>query len=609
MTATSEFDSRRFVDSLPRRPGVYRMLAADGSLLYVGKAKSLRDRVGSYFVPSNVQPKVQTLVAQIAAMEVTVTRSETEALLLEHNLIKALHPKYNVLLRDDKSFPYLWLASHHEFPRLSVYRGSRNLAGRFFGPYPNAGAVNEALHYLQKVFRLRNCQDSYFSHRSRPCLQHQIERCSAPCVGLITQQDYARDVDAAVRVLEGRNDEVVQELAQRMTTAADALMYEKAAALRDQIAAIQQLQAQQVVAADDERDADIFGLVMEGTGCAISVMSVRGGRSLGTFGFFPAVGIAEAEEVLSSFIMQYYADRPPAPELYTPLALPDEAALAEALSELAGHSVRVRRAQRGLAARWVEMTVENARAALRMRIARREDYADMYAALQGLLELPSLPQRMECFDISHMQGEGTVASCVVFGHDGPLKKEYRRFNIEGITGGDDVAAMRSAIERRYKRIRDGEIPAPDLLWIDGGPAQLAVVIEQLDELGFKELPVFGVAKGVDRRPGQERIHRARSTVAPLVPGPDSLALKLIQRIRDEAHRFAIAGHRRRRAKRFNESVLEGVVGLGPAKRRALLQHFGGLQGVLRAGRSDLESAPGIGPTLAQNLYDVLHPGE
>ena len=609
MTATSEFDSRRFVDSLPRRPGVYRMLAADGSLLYVGKAKSLRDRVGSYFVPSNVQPKVQTLVAQIAAMEVTVTRSETEALLLEHNLIKALHPKYNVLLRDDKSFPYLWLASHHEFPRLSVYRGSRNLAGRFFGPYPNAGAVNEALHYLQKVFRLRNCQDSYFSHRSRPCLQHQIERCSAPCVGLITQQDYARDVDAAVRVLEGRNDEVVQELAQRMTAAADALMYEKAAALRDQIAAIQQLQAQQVVAADDERDADIFGLVMEGTGCAISVMSVRGGRSLGTFGFFPAVGIAEAEEVLSSFIMQYYADRPPAPELYTPLALPDEAALAEALSELAGHSVRVRRAQRGLAARWVEMTVENARAALRMRIARREDYADMYAALQGLLELPSLPQRMECFDISHMQGEGTVASCVVFGHDGPLKKEYRRFNIEGITGGDDVAAMRSAIERRYKRIRDGEIPAPDLLWIDGGPAQLAVVIEQLDALGFKELPVFGVAKGVDRRPGQERIHRARTTVAPLVPGPDSLALKLIQRIRDEAHRFAIAGHRRRRAKRFNESILEGVVGLGPAKRRALLQHFGGLQGVLRAGRSDLESAPGIGPTLAQNLYDVLHPGE
>lgn len=605
----SEFDARRFVDSLPRRPGVYRMLAADGSLLYVGKAKSLRDRVGSYFVPSNVQPKVQTLVAQIAAMEVTVTRSETEALLLEHNLIKALHPKYNVLLRDDKSFPYLWLAGGHAFPRLSVYRGSRNLAGRFFGPYPNAGAVTESLHYLQKVFRLRNCQDSYFAHRSRPCLQYQIERCSAPCVGLISEQDYARDVNAAVRVLEGRNDEVVKELAGRMTEAAEGLQYEKAAAFRDQIAAIQQLQAQQVVAADDERDADIFGLVMEGGGCAISVMSVRGGRSLGTFGFFPMVGIAEAEEVLSSFIMQYYADRPPAPELYTPLALPDETALAEALSQLAGHSVRVRRAQRGLAARWVEMTVENARAALRMRIARREGYADMYVALQGLLELPALPQRMECFDISHMQGEGTVASCVVFGPDGPLKKDYRRFNIEGITGGDDVAAMRSAIERRYKRVRDGEVPAPDVLWIDGGPTQLAVATEQLDALGFKELPVYGVAKGADRRPGQERIHRGRSHSAPLVPGPDSPALKLIQRIRDEAHRFAIAGHRRRRAKRFNESILEGVPGLGPAKRRALLQHFGGLQGVLRAGRRDLESAPGIGPTLAQNLYDVLHPGE
>jgi excinuclease ABC subunit C len=605
----SDFDARRFVDSLPKRPGVYRMLAADGTLLYVGKAKSLRDRVGSYFVPSNVQPKVQTLVAQIAAMEVTVTRSETEALLLEHNLIKALHPKYNVLLRDDKSFPYLWLSSEHAFPRLSVYRGSRNVQGRFFGPYPNAGAVNESLHYLQKVFRLRNCQDSYFAHRSRPCLQYQIERCSAPCVGLISPEDYGRDVQSAVRVLEGRNDEVVQELAAQMSRAADALAYEKAAALRDQIAAIQQLQAQQVVAADDERDADIFGLVVEPAGCAISVMSVRGGRSLGTFGFFPTVGIAEPEEILSSFIMQYYADRPPAAEIYTPMSLADESAVAEALTHIAGHAVRVRRAQRGLAARWVEMTIDNARAALRMRIVRREGYADMYVSLQQLLALPTLPTRMECFDISHMQGEGTVASCVVFGAEGPLKKEYRRFNIEGVTGGDDLAAMRVAIERRYKRIRDGEVPAPDLLLIDGGPTQLAVVTAQLDALGFKDLPVYGVAKGVDRRAGQERVHPGRSEAAPWVPGPDSAALKLIQRIRDEAHRFAITGHRRRRAKRFNESILESVPGLGPAKRRALLQHFGGLQGVLRAGRADLESAPGIGPALAQNLYDVLHPGE
>lgn len=605
----TDFDARGFVDSLPRRPGVYRMWAADGSLLYVGKAKSLRDRVGSYFLPSNLQPKVQTLVAQIASMEVTVTRSETEALLLEHNLIKALHPKYNVLLRDDKSFPYLWLSSQHEFARLSVYRGSRNLPGRFFGPYPNAGAVNESLHYLQKVFRLRNCQDSYFAHRSRPCLQYQIERCSAPCVGLISATEYARDVDAAVRVLEGRNDEVVRDLAERMSAAADVFEYEKAAALRDQIAAIQQLQAQQVVAADDERDADIFGMVMEDSGCAISVMSVRGGRSLGTFSFFPTVGIGETPEVLSSFMMQYYAARPPAPQIYTPVSLDDEPSLAEALTQVAGHSVQVRRARRGLVARWVEMATDNARAALRMRISRRDDYASLYQALQTLLGLPRLPQRMECFDISHMQGEGTVASCVVFGPDGPLKKEYRRFNIEGITGGDDLAAMRSAIARRYRRIRDGEISAPDLLLIDGGPTQLSTVIEQLDELDFKEIPIIGVSKGVDRRAGQERIHLARSSAPPLVPGPDSLALKLIQRIRDEAHRFAISGHRRRRAKRFNESILETVPGLGPAKRRGLLQHFGGLQGVLRAGRGDLESAPGIGPTLAQNLYDVLHPGE
>jgi excinuclease ABC subunit C len=603
------FDARGFVGSLPRRPGVYRMFAADGAILYVGKAKSLRDRVGSYFTPANVIPKVQALVSQIASMEVTVTRSETEALLLEHNLIKAHRPRYNVLMRDDKSFPYLWLASGHAFPRLVVYRGARNLPGRYFGPYPNAGAVQETLHHLQKVFRIRNCRDSYFAHRSRPCLQHQIGRCSAPCVGLVAAEDYARDVDSAVRVLEGRNDAVQRDIAERMEAASQRLEFETAAVLRDQIAAIQALQAQQVVAADDERDADVFAVAGEPGEYAIGVMPVRGGRSLGTTHFFPKAGFAEPAEVLSSFLMQYYALQAPPPEIYSALPLDDAAALAEALTAQAGHAVRVRRAQRGLAARWAEMTRENATEALRMRLARREGWSDLYADLASVLGLAQPPSRMECFDISHTQGEGTMASCVVFGPEGPLKKDYRRFNITGITPGDDYAALRQALTRRYARVQAGETPPPDLLVIDGGPAQIAGVAEVLAPLGFGDLPLLGISKGPDRRAGQERLHRAGADSPPIVPGAQSPALKLLQRLRDEAHRFAITGHRRRRARRFNESVLETVPGMGPAKRRALLQHFGGLQGVMRAGRADLEAAPGIGPTLAQNLYDALHPGE
>jgi excinuclease ABC subunit C len=603
------FDAREFVGSLPRRPGVYRMFAADGAILYVGKAKSLRDRVGSYFTPANVIPKVQALVSQIASMEVTVTRSETEALLLEHNLIKAHRPRYNVLMRDDKTFPYLWLASGHAFPRLVVYRGARNLPGRYFGPYPNAGAVQETLHHLQKVFRIRNCRDSYFAHRSRPCLQHQIGRCSAPCVGLVAAEEYARDVDSAVRVLEGRNDAVQRDIAERMEAASQRLEFETAAVLRDQIAAIQALQAQQVVAADDERDADVFAVAGEPGEYAIGVMPVRGGRSLGTTHFFPKAGFAEPAEVLSSFLMQYYALQAPPPEIYSALPLDDAAALAEALTAQAGHAVRVRRAQRGLAARWAEMTRENATEALRMRLARREGWSDLYADLASVLGLAQPPSRMECFDISHTQGEGTMASCVVFGPEGPLKKDYRRFNITGITPGDDYAALRQALTRRYARVQAGETPPPDLLVIDGGPAQIAGVAEVLAPLGFGALPLLGISKGPDRRAGQERLHRADADSPPIVPGAQSPALKLLQRLRDEAHRFAITGHRRRRARRFNESVLETVPGMGPAKRRALLQHFGGLQGVMRAGRADLEAAPGIGPTLAQNLYDALHPGE
>jgi excinuclease ABC subunit C len=606
MTART-FDPKEYVSSLPRRPGVYRMMAAGGELLYVGKAKSLRDRVGTYFNPSNIAPKVQALVQQIAAIEVTVTNSETEALLLEYNLIKEHKPRFNVVLRDDKSFPYIHLCTDHEYPRLAFYRGPRNLPGRYFGPFPNAGVVRETLHGLQRLFLIRNCRDTFFANRSRPCLQHQIGRCSAPCVGLIDRATYAQDVDAAVKVLEGRSSEVNAQLQARMEEAATRLQFERAAQIRDQLATLKRIQAQQIVTADAERDADVFAIVGEPGEYAISVMLVRGGRNLGTTSYFPRATLAEPQEALASFLLQYYASQEPPTEALIGLELPDAGALEQVLRERSGHEVSVRRPVRGIAARWVELALENATQALRMRLAQRQGTEEMLAALADELELPELPGRIECFDISHTGGEGTVASCVVFGPEGPLKKEYRRFNISGVAPGDDYGALRQALERRYTRIRDGEVAAPDLLLIDGGLGQINEVHGVLANLGFEDITLIGVAKGADRRPGQERLF-IYGAAAPRMLEPHSPALRLIQRIRDEAHRFAITGHRRRRAKRYSESVLETVPGLGPAKRRALLKHFGGLQGVLRAGMAEFEQVAGIGAALARSLYDHLHPG-
>jgi excinuclease ABC subunit C len=606
MTART-FDPKEYVASLPRRPGVYRMIAAGGELLYVGKAKSLRDRVGTYFNPSNVAPKVQALVHQIASIEVTVTNSETEALLLEYNLIKEHKPRYNVVLRDDKSFPYIHLCADHDYPRLAFYRGPRNLPGRYFGPFPNAGVVRETLHGLQRLFLIRNCRDTFFANRSRPCLQHQIGRCSAPCVGLIDRAAYAQDVDAAVKVLEGRSAEVNAQLQARMDEAASHLQFERAAQIRDQLATLKRIQAQQIVTAEAERDADVFAIVGEPGEYAISVMLVRGGRNLGTTSYFPRATLAEPEEALASFLLQYYASQEPPAETLVGRELADAGALEQLLEQRASHPVSVRRPVRGIAARWIELAEENATQSLRMRLSQRQGTEEMLAALADELELPELPARIECFDISHTGGEGTVASCVVFGPEGAFKKEYRRFNITGVAPGDDYGALRQALERRYTRIRDGEVAAPDLLLIDGGLGQINEVHGVLANLGFEDVTLVGVAKGPDRRPGQERlfIHGAG---APRMLEPHSPALRLIQRIRDEAHRFAITGHRRRRAKRYSESVLESVPGLGPAKRRALLKHFGGLQGVLRAGMAEFEQVAGIGAALARSLYDHLHPG-
>ena len=603
-----KFDAKEFVAALPRRPGGYRMIDAAGTPLYVGKAKSLKDRVATYFSPANVNPKVQALVHQIAEIEVTVTNSETEALLLEFNLIKAHKPRFNVVLRDDKSFPYIRLCLDHEFPRLSFYRGARNLPGRYFGPFPSAGAVKETLQQLQKLFRIRNCRDTFFANRSRPCLQHQIGRCSAPCVGLITREAYAQDIDAAEKVLDGRSDEVNSDLQARMEASAEQLQFERAAVLRDQLAALKRIQAQQIVTADAERDVDVICIVGEPGEYAISVMLVRGGRNLGTTSYFPRGALAEPDEALTSFIMQYYATQEPPPEVLVSEKLEDAQALAGVLVARASHAVNLRRPVRGLGVRWLDLNIDNATQALRMRLAQREGAEEMLGALARELDLPELPARIECFDISHTGGEGTVASCVVFGRDGPLKKEYRRFNITGVTPGDDYAALRQALARRYTRIREGEYPAPDLLLIDGGLGQINEVHSVLVPLGFEDVTLIGIAKGAERRPGQERLFVFGSSV-PLMLEPHSPASRLIQRIRDEAHRFAISGHRRRRARRYNESVLETVPGLGPAKRRALLRHFGGLQGILRAGTADFEEVAGIGAALARSLYDHLHPGD
>lgn len=602
------FDAKSFVDSLPGRPGVYRMLDMDATVIYVGKARNLKNRVGSYFQASNVHPKVQALVAKTAAMEVTITNSDTEALLLEYNLIKKHRPRFNVVLRDDKSFPYLHLDTKHEFPRLNFYRGSRKEPGRYFGPYPSAGAVRETLQQLQKLFRLRNCEDSYFANRSRPCLQYQIERCTGPCVGLIPAEHYARDVDAAIKVLDGRNDEANAELGRRMEAAAERLEFEEAARVRDQLKHLKVVQSQQIMTADMDHDVDVIGVASLNGDYCVALMFVRGGRSLGSTTFFPKAPLDEMPEVLAAFVTQYYLERESPSEIVVESDFEDMALLEATLAERSARKVRLTSSVRGIRARWVEMTHNNAEQALKMRSLARAGIDASLDDIRDAFDLETAPQRLECFDISHTSGTDTVASCVVFGVEGPLKNDYRRFNITGIAPGDDYAAMHQALTRRYKRIRAGEIVAPDILLIDGGKGQLAEAGKVIEELGITGVTLIGVAKGADRRPGQEQLFLLGQEV-PTILAPDSRALHLIQRVRDEAHRFAIAGHRRKRAKRHSQSILETIPGLGPVKRRELLKQFGGLQGILRAGIDDFVQVRGLGRELAEVIYEHLHPGQ
>jgi excinuclease ABC subunit C len=606
-TSQVRFDAKVFVDSLPGRPGVYRMLDGEGQILYVGKARSLKARVSSYFQPSNVQPKVQALIAKTVNMEVTITNSDTEALLLEYNLIKKHRPRFNVVLRDDKSFPYLHLETDHEFPRLNFYRGSRKEPGKYFGPYPSAGAVRDTLQQLQKLFRIRNCDDAYFANRSRPCLQYQIQRCTAPCVGLVSKERYARDVGAAIKVLEGRNDEVSEDLGRRMEAAAERLEFEEAAQIRDQLAKLKVIQAQQIVTAGADHDADVIAIAAASGEYCVALMFVRAGRSLGSTTFFPKAPFAELPEVLAAFVMQYYLERDAPAEIIVEQDFDEMQLLESTLAERLSHKVRISSSVRGIRARWLEMTRNNAEQALTMRRLARAGIESSLEDLREAFDLEEAPNRLECFDISHTAGTDTVASCVVFGVEGPLKNDYRRFNISGIQPGDDYAAMYQALTRRYKRIRDGEIIKPDVLLIDGGKGQLAEAAKVLDELGVEGITLIGVAKGVDRRAGQEQLFLLGQDT-PTILAPDSRALHLIQRVRDEAHRFAIAGHRRKRAKRHSQSILETIPGLGPVKRRELLKQFGGLQGIMRAGIDDFIQVRGLGRELAQVIYEHLHPG-
>ena len=606
-TVSEHFDAKVFVDSLPGRPGVYRMLDGDGQILYVGKARNLKSRVASYFQPSNVQPKVQALIAKTANMEVTITNSDTEALLLEYNLIKKHRPRFNVVLRDDKSFPYLHLETNHEFPRLNFYRGSRKEPGKYFGPYPSAGAVRDTLQQLQKLFRIRNCDDSYFANRSRPCLQYQIQRCTAPCVGLVSKEHYARDVSAAIKVLEGRNDEVGEELGRRMDAAAERLDFEEAAQLRDQLAKLKVIQSQQIVTAGADHDADVIAIAAANGEYCVALMFVRAGRSLGSTTFFPKAPFAELPEVLAAFVVQYYLERDAPAEIIVEQDFDEMQLLETTLTQRLAHKVRICSSVRGIRARWLEMMHTNAEQALNMRRLARAGIESSLEDLREAFDLEEAPNRLECFDISHTGGTDTVASCVVFGVEGPLKSDYRRFNIGGIQPGDDYAAMYQALTRRYKRVRDGEIAKPDVLLIDGGKGQLAEAAKVLEELGVDGITLIGVAKGVDRRAGQEQLFLLGQDTPTILP-PDSRALHLIQRVRDEAHRFAIAGHRKKRAKRHSQSILETIPGLGPVKRRELLKQFGGLQGILRAGIDDFIQIRGLGRELAQVIYEHLHPG-
>ncbi|MEJ1098487.1 MULTISPECIES: excinuclease ABC subunit UvrC [unclassified Pseudoxanthomonas] len=599
-----DFDGKAFAAGLSTAPGVYRMYAADDSLLYVGKAGALRKRVSSYFSNTPKTPRTLAMLAQVARMDVTVTRTEGEALLLENQLIKSLLPRYNVLLRDDKSYPYV-LLTQETWPRIALHRGPRAVPGRYFGPYPGVTAVRDTLNLMQKLFKIRNCEDSVFRNRTRPCLQYQIGRCSAPCVDLVPEAEYAESVRRASLFLDGRSDELTGELNGAMEAASARLDFEQAARLRDLVGSIRSLQARQYVDGH-AADLDVLACAMQGSTACVLLLAFRDGRNLGTRTFFPKTnGEDSAEEVLAAFVSQYYAEQLPPREIVLDRGIPDAALIESALSAAAGRKVQLKWNVRSERAGYLDLAKRNAEIALVTEVSSRNAQTARSEALRDMLGLSEPARRIECFDISHTMGEATVASCVVFDANGPVRGQYRRYNITGIEPGDDYAAMRQAIERRFRRaVEEGGV-LPDVLLIDGGEGQLTQAKSALADLGVDGgVVLVGVAKGEERRAGHETLILENGRE--IRPGAASPALQLIQQVRDEAHRFAITGHRGKRQKARMTSKLEDIAGIGPRRRASLLKHFGGLAGLKAAGADEIARVDGINAALAERIYANLH---
>ena len=606
----TEFDSTSFLKALTSRPGVYRMLGEEGEVLYVGKAKNLKNRVSNYFRSTALDRKTIALVNRIHEVEITVTSSETEALLLEQSLIKELKPPYNIVFRDDKSYPFIYLSSEDKYPRLAFHRGAQNKKGRYFGPFPSAYSVRDSLNILQKIFQVRQCEDTFFRNRTRPCLQYQIKRCSGPCCDLISEEDYADDVAHAAMFLEGKSGAVMDDYANKMEQASADLKFERAANYRDQITHLRRIQEQQYVVGK-EGDIDVIVAVLSPGGVCVLVMYIRGGRLLGNKTYFPSTKLDEdTGQLLTAFIPQFYLSDPGSREIPKEIIvnakLEDKNLIEAALAAKSGRKVSLADSVRSQRKRWIELAVTNAEQSLGSHLSNRNNLNQRFESLQKALELDTPPQRLECFDISHSAGEATVASCVVFDQNGPVKSDYRRFNIDGITPGDDYAAMAQALKRRYTRIKKGEGQLPDILFVDGGKGQLSEAEKILEELQIIDMTVIGVAKGPTRKAGLENLIISDGREIDL--SSDDPGLHLIQHIRDESHRFAITAHRNRRGRKRTTSILEGIDGVGPKRRRALLRYFGSAKQVGEASAKQLAKVEGISTTLAEQIYATLHNG-
>jgi excinuclease ABC subunit C len=601
------FDSAAFLKNLTSQPGVYRMYNSQDEVIYVGKAKNLKKRVSSYFRTNVDNAKTRSLVSQIHQMDVTVVNSETEAFLLENNFIKKYKPRYNVVMRDDKSYPFIFL-SDHQHPRLSFHRGPQKKKGEYFGPYPSAWSVRESLRSMQRIFPVRQCEDSYYRARSRPCLQYQMQRCSAPCVnGYVSDEEYKEQVNFARLFLKGKNQQVIGRLVEKMEKASEALNFEAAARYRDQINALRKVQERQWVAGTQD-EMDVFGFAFKGNMACIQVMFIRDGQLLGSKAFFPKVpNIADEQEVFESFFLQFYlaGNKVIPKQIVLANDLSDQDAIVELLSSEAGHKVAFFKGAREEKRKYLQLAQANAVNALDAQYSQQKSVFARYLSLEEALEVDKPLQRMECFDISHTSGQQTVASCVVFNREGPLKSDYRRYNIEGITPGDDYAAMAQALKRRYKSVKEVQ-KIPDLLIIDGGKGQLAQAEAFFEDWPHDKKPILlGVAKGVTRKAGLETLILAGNHD---VVSMDSHApgLHLVQHIRDESHRFAITGHRNRRQKVKTTSSLESIPGIGAKRRQQLLKFMGGLQGLKKASKDEIASVPGISQDLAETIYDHLH---